>query len=144
MELFQSITLKLDNNQFRCDCDIIDFLKWFPSTNSKINKKINITCTYRGINTISNVLVDVSELEFQCTKFMRILYISLGSASAISLVGVLLGMTLFKYRWHIRWYWFRIKRRMLQSLSDDILLPSTEHNFACYVNYLGVTSAWVV
>ena len=52
-------------------------------------------------------------------------------------------MTLFKYRWHIRWYWFRVKRRMLQSSSDEILLPSTEHNFVCYVNYFGVTFEWI-
>ena len=41
-------------------------------------------------------------------------------------IGVLLGMTLFKYRWHIRWYWCQIKRRMLQNTSEEILLSSSK------------------
>ena len=145
LELHRPITLKLSNNQFRCDCNTLNFLKWFQSTISVIDKKENITCSYRGENIALVAFVDVDDLEFQCTKFTRILYISLGSVLSITTVGIILGVLLFRYRWHIRWYWFRFKHKMRrkQNRHEDSLL-SAEHVFACYVNYLGVTDEWII
>ena len=33
LKQYQLITLKLGDNRFRCDCDTMDFLRWFQSTN---------------------------------------------------------------------------------------------------------------
>ena len=144
LEVYRPITLKLNNNQFRCDCDTITFLKWFQSTPGLIEKKDNISCGYRGVSTVLIVFVDIDDLEFQCTKFIRILYISLSSVLSITTLGITLGVLLFKYRWHIRWCWFRCKRRLLNSKAgDELLLVSTEQNFMCYVSYIGVTDEWI-
>ena len=145
MELQRSLTLKLNNNQFRCDCDTITFLKWLQNTPSLIEKKNNITCDYRGVRIALIVSVNIDDLEFQCSKFMRILYISLGSVLSSAIMGITLGVLLFKYRWHIRWYWFRLKRRIQQKISEDAFsLISTEREFICYVSYIGVSFQWIM
>ena len=144
LELHRPITLKLSNNQFRCDCDTLNFLNWFQSTLSVIEKKENITCSYRGEKIKLIASVNVDDLEFQCTKFMRILYISLSSVLSISTMGIISGVLLFRYRWHIRWYWYRVKHNMMRTTNEhDCSLISTEHVFACYVNYIGVTDEWI-
>ena len=150
IELHRPITIKLNNNQFRCDCDTLTFLKWFQSTNIVIDNKQIITCDYRGINKAQIVSVDISELELQCTKFMRILYISLSCVFSITAMGITLGVILFKYRWHIRWNWFRVKRRILQTrrilqnlAGAELLLVPAEYSFICYINYVGVTDEWM-
>ena len=147
VELFRRITLNMSNNQFRCDCDSITFIRWFQSTKSVIEKKEDITCNYRGVQMTMIVAIDVAELEFECTTFMRILYISLSSASCITFMGIIAGILLFKYRWQIRWHWLQMKRKMrLKFLKrrNESLLTSVGHDFICYVNYLGVTTEWIM
>ena len=144
VELFRRITLNMGNNQFRCDCDTITFIRWFQSTKSVIEKKEDITCNYRGVQKTMLNAIDIAELEFECTTFMRVLYISLSSASGITFIGIIAGVLLFKYRWQIRWHWLQMKRKMFLKRRNENLLISVEHTFICYVNYLGVTTEWVM
>ena len=144
VELFRRITLNMGNNQFRCDYDTITFIRWFQSTKSVIEKKEDITCDYRGVQMTTIVAIDVAELEFECTKFMRILYISLSSVLSVTFMGIITCVLLFKYRWQIRWHWLQMKRKVLLKRRNESLLTSVGHNFICYVNYLGVTSEWIM
>ena len=135
LELHRPITLKLSNNQFRCDCNTLNFLKWFQSTLSVIEKKENITCSYRSEKIKLIASINVDDLKFQCTKFTRILYISLGSVLSITTMGITLSVLLFRYRWHIRWYRYRVKHNILRNKNGhEGSLIFTEHVFACYVN----------
>ena len=146
MEQYRSITLHMTNNPFRCDCDTLAFLRWFQSTRITIAKKSSITCTYRGVDIAFLSTVDITNLEYQCTKFIRVLYISIGSVLSLTAVSLLLGVILFKYRWHIRWHWFRVKRNMFRDkgLGHESPQMFTEHDFACFVNYFGVTGEWIM
>ena len=141
---FRNVTLKMNDNQFRCDCDNIAFLRWFLNTNNNIENKDNIFCNYHGLDTeISNSL-NVDNLEFQCTQYMRILYLSVSIVFGITTVGIVSGIMLFKYRWHIRWYWYQAKRRIQGNRGQVNLQFPNDYKFLCYVNYLGVTCEWVM
>ena len=141
---FRNITLKINDNQFQCNCDTITFLRWFLNTNIKIENKENILCTYHGLDTVIINLVNINSLEFQCTQYVRILYISTCIVFGITLIGIVSGIILFKYRWHIRWYWYRTKRRIQRNRGHANLLFPYEQKFSCYVNYFGVTCEWVM
>ena len=139
----RNIVLLIFNNTLRCDCDTISFVKWFQSTKVTIKEKRFVSCNYRGKTTINIEDVDVKKMEFECTKFQRILYISVSSVLGITTIGLLTGVFLFKYRWHLRWYWYQTKRKLRRrkyqnyvSLNDKI--------YACYVNYIGVTDQWIM
>ena len=83
--------------------------------------------------------VNIDDLEFECTKFKRILQISICVVLSITTMGIILGVILFKYHWHIRWHWFRVKSRTLQSLRrNELSLISIAHNYTCCINYTGV------
>ena len=145
IELHRLITLKLDNNQFRCDCDNIVFLEWFQSTISFIENKKSITCNFRGIDIVSVISVRISDLEFQCTEFTRILYISVGTVLGIMTLSFITGVLLFKYRWHVRWYWYSAKCKIQKLFAKrGYLLLEDERHYICYINYLGVTDEWIM
>ena len=139
------VKVKLSNNHLRCDCDTINFLKWFQGTHDSIEGKETVTCSFRGTKTMYIVSVDVSDLEFQCTKYERILNIYIGSVLSLLMVCLFTGVLLFKYRWHIRWYWYRAKRRLLQCITNgDHVSHELLHDYVCYVNYLGITDEWIM
>ena len=145
VELYRPITLFIDNNQFRCDCDNIAFLKWFQSTNSSVENKETITCNYRGTSTVHIVSVDISDLEFQCTKLTRIIYISISSVLGITTISLIIGVLLFKYRWHLRWQWYHAKWKLRRLLKKRGYMPLEEQlDYVCYLNYFGVTGEWVM
>ena len=143
---YRQITLNMTNNPFRCDCDTLAFLKWFQSTKITIEKKNNITCIYRGVSVALLSTIDIADLEYQCTKFIQILYISIGIILSITTMSLLLGVILFKYRWQIRWHWFRAKRKFVRNtgLEHESPLVSTKRNFACFANYFGVPGKWIM
>ena len=144
-ERVRPMTLKLDNNKFRCDCDNIAFLKWFQSTNSSVENKKTITCDYRGTSTVNIVSVVVSDLEFQCTKYMRIIYIALSSVLGIATISLIFGVLLFKYRWHFRWHWYHAKFKFRRLLNKNGYKAVEEQlDYVCYLNYFGVTDEWVM
>ena len=144
-EMHRPVTLKLDNNQCRCDCDNIAFLRWFQSTNSIIENKEILTCSFRGVNILPIISVDVTNLEFQCNEFTRNLYISICSMLGTISDKFITGVLLFKYRWHVRWYWYSAKCKMqrLFAKRGNLLLDDEQH-YICYINYLGVTDEWIM
>ena len=109
---FRNITLKMNDNQFQCNCDNITFLRWFLNSNINIENKDNIICNYHGLNTVIINSLNVDNLEFQYTQNMRILYMSISIVFGITTVGILSGIMLYKYRWHICWYLYQAKRRI--------------------------------
>ena len=140
----RNITLKMNDNQFRCDCDTLGFLRWFQNTNINIENKANILCNYLDIDNVAANSVNVNNLEFQCTKYVRILYISISIVFGTITVGIVSGIMLFKYRWHIRWYWYRAKRKIQKKKEYANLQFPNESFFLCYVNYLGVSGDWIM
>ena len=145
IELHRSITLKLDYNQFRCDCDNIAFLTWFQTTSCIIENKDSITCNFRGVDIVPIISVGILGLEFQCTEFKRILYISVSSVLGIMALSFITGVLLFKYRWHIRWYWYSAKCKMQRLLGKSgYLLLDDDRHYICYINYLGVSDEWIM
>ena len=147
LELLRPITLKLNNNQFRCDCDTVNFIRWFQQTNYTVvfENKNDITCIYRGINALSITSIDVENLEFQCTQYLRILYISIGSMLCIAIICLLSGIVLFQYRWHVRWYWYHVQRKIqkLRAVPGYASLAENK-SYICYINYFGVSDQWIM
>ena len=139
------MTLNLNKNQFRCDCDTVAFLKWFQTTHITIQDKESTTCNYRGFNTAFIASVDVTDLEFQCSKFERILYISVSGVIGIAMMSFIIGVLLFKYRWHVRWHWFHFKCWTKRLFTNRYYMAlNIKPDFACYINYLGVTDEWIM
>ena len=144
-EVIRPVTLNLNKNQFRCDCDTIAFIGWFQTTNVSIMSKEIITCNYRGFDTKFIISVDVTYLEFECSKFERILYISLSSVTGIAVISFITGVLLFKYRWHVRWHWFHYKSWIKRLFSNRYyMMLNVKPDFGCYINYLGVTDEWIM
>ena len=135
------ITLLLHDNDFECTCNTLSFIRWFKTTHVNIIDRGNITCSPDSelINS-----VDVESLQYQCDAFRRNLIISISVVFGLMISTFVLVYIVFKYRWHLRWYIFLIKRRSCRRQS----CASRGHqrfifSKICFLNYLGVKNSWI-
>ena len=133
------INLLLFNNTFRCDCDTKSFVHWFQTTTVTIGDKKVVSCSYRGTTDIQIEDVNLDKLYFECVTLYTIVTI----IAVIVLATPIVAFLCFKYRWHLRWHWYQIKRKLLRSnYQKDALLK--EKRYACFVNYFGVEDQWIM
>ena len=135
------ITLLLLDNDFECACSTVSFIRWFRTTHVKIVDRENVTCSL-GNELIKNI--NVENLQYQCDAYRRNLIISISVVSGLIVFTFVLVYIVFKYRWHLRWYIFLIKRRSCRRQSSG----SRKHKKSffskiCYLNYLGIKSSWI-
>lgn len=137
------VTLNIDDNPLRCDCDTLHFVRWFLSTTVTIENKHSVVCNYRGITmrnmTDVNVLAD---LESECAPLsFRITIATTTSVGGVCILALIIGAVAIRYRWHIRYKWHRMKKRCrkeeIQSKKRSL------KRFACLINYTAVDWQWI-
>ena len=135
----KSVVINMNDNPFRCNCDSLSFIRWFISTRVTIENKLTISCSYQ---TAKLRIVDVlkyTDLSNECELLdlsTRLIKITISVGIGLILIGIICGVILFKYRWHIRWRWYvtkRLLRKNSQVKSDD-----QKKEFVCFISYLGI------
>ena len=143
----RSVTVQLSNNQFRCDCDTLSFVRWFQSTRVIIKNKTNIQCSFNDAGNpvlVPISSINIAHLNSDCFAKQRILYISLGILSTGILISLCGGLYLYRQRYRIRWHWYNNKKKLCGIKSENLTEEHSHWQYSAYVNYWRVGGRWVM
>ncbi|XP_071952752.1 toll-like receptor 2 [Antedon mediterranea] len=143
--LTQLQSLDVSYNKFICNCDLVWFRKWIGETNDTI-KDINGTKCIPKQGKRYKEIIEFDPDELHCSKFERILKITIPCASA-GLIFLLLGVSLYRYRFHLR-YWNQ--RRRLRKQYERIcnqgppIINGENIRYDVFVCYNNKDTQWVL
>jgi hypothetical protein len=108
-----------------------------------IENKQKVVCNYRGTTmrnmTDVNVLLD---LESECAPLsFRITVATSSSVGGVCILALIVGAVAFRYRWHIRYKWHKMKKRCRKEENQS--KKRSLKRFACLINYTGVDWQWI-
>ena len=133
--------LDLSNNPFQCTCNIETFRKWILSdTNTWLQPGRYACATPETLKGVS-----ITGIELDCRSKTPTI---LGIGFAIGILFCLLLMTLFKYRWHIKYKLVLIYRKY-QPIPDNmeeyfVELDLRHHAYVAYNDESAEDTAWVM
>ena len=133
--------LDLSFNPFQCTCDIEPFRKWILyDTNTWLQPGQYVCATPETLKGVS-----ITAIELDC-RSKTPMYLGVGFA--IGILFCMLLMTLFKYRWHIK-YKLVLLYRNYQPIPDNIEedfieLNLRHHAYVAYNDESADDTAWVM
>ena len=135
------LVLNLSANPYQCTCNIEPFRKWILSdTNTWLQPGRYVCTTPETLKGVS-----ITGIELDC-RSKTPMYLGVGFAVGI-LICILL-ITLFKYRWHIKYKLFLLYRNY-RTIPDNIEEEFIEldlqyHAYVAYNDESAEDSAWVM
>lgn len=128
--------LDLSHNPFVCTCALYWFRRqWIPKNQGKLRKYPEEYNCESPQNMKSRQLQDHYPTQAECLNPLVVMAIVL-TASVVVILAT--GIVLYKYRWHIRYYFYLIRIKMsYQSIPD-------EFQYDAFVAYNSVDRAWVL
>ncbi|XP_052805754.1 toll-like receptor 4 [Mya arenaria] len=107
----RSLQINLANNNFKCNCTDIEFVRWIQERNLNLLDVETYHCTY--IDDITKNLTGkslVHDLEKECASYTLIIVVASILVSAF--LSILTGGIIYRYRWHLRYLYYSSKFRM--------------------------------
>lgn len=144
-------SLNISFNPFDCSCDLRSFMYWL--------RRLNISYRDRKLADIKNCkcsspvsLAQKPLLEFDpdsIIAFCNWIYILTGSLLILFIIAPLIGLLLFRYRWHIRFYYFRLQQKKKFRRHNGTTygsIPANAENYAydLTISYHEDDSEWVL
>ena len=140
----KSVTININNNPFRCDCDTISFIRWFRSTRVTIENKMSIICSYRGITERYIIDVNYDDLSTVCQQLIYNIKLIACVVVGLILIAIFGGIIAFKYRWHIRWRWYVTKRMLFKKQEVKTDGYGRQKEFVCFISHLGINDKGII
>ncbi len=105
-----NFVLNIHGNPFECSCDSMEFLTWIKSTKIKIMDKDTLLCDDKKTKLIE---IDLELIEASCDvdntrKLITIIII----LAILSILLIVLGLVIYRYRWKLAWHVYIIRRRL--------------------------------
>ena len=128
----QTFVLDIRDNPLQCECDEVDFIAWIQGTNVNIEDRDQLTCL-EGIDSVLVRAIHVEEKRINCGLTVNVLAISCATtfvAVAITTTSILI----YKYRWSIKWKYFKMRYRNRKSREIILLHDQSEDvKYSAYV-----------
>ena len=142
----KSVVINMDNNPLRCDCDTVPFVRWFQSIRVTNENKMTLTCSYRGLATKFILYVKDDNHDYDCLfdSFMRLMQITVSVVIVLILSGLLVGMIVFKYCWHIRWRWYVMKQLFTRKQQVNMNGCNEQREFLCLISHVGIKEKSII
>ena len=134
-------TLDLNNNPFQCTCKIEHFKKWIKSDKKTWLQpgELYVCATPDNLKGIS-----ITAVELDC-RSKTIFYLSVTIPSVLCLRAVLISV--YQYRWHIKYRLFLLYRNYHQFPNNDEdfeMLQLQYHAYVAYNENSAEDDAWVL
>ncbi|XP_052804613.1 toll-like receptor 4 [Mya arenaria] len=107
----KSLLINLANNNFKCNCTDIEFVRWIQRRNVNLVDGETYICTYideTTKNLTGNSLVH--DLEKECASYTLILVVA--SILLTAFLSILTGGIIYRYRWDLRYLYYSSKFRL--------------------------------
>ena len=106
-----NFSLNLLGNNFKCNCENIDFLEWISESHVEFENIHSYVCYYGDdrskVGNLSNAKDIYQELEKHCYNYTPLIVVS---TAALVLVLALTGaVTVYRYRWNLRYMYYMAK-----------------------------------
>ena len=107
--LVANFSVKLERNNFKCDCENIDFIKWIAESPVVFINKQNYQCHFkdRSIGSLLNAKQIYISLEKECFNYTAII-VSSTSALVLALSLIATGIV-YRFRWNLRYMYYMAK-----------------------------------
>ena len=136
--LTANLSVKLERNNFKCDCENIDFIKWIADSPVTFINKQHYQCFFkdRSIGNLMNARQIFKSLEKECYNYTPII---VSSTSALVLALSLIATTIvYRFRWNLRYMYYMAKykantpsRKGYESIeSEDINIKDVNVSYA--------------
>ncbi|KAK3605773.1 hypothetical protein CHS0354_033977, partial [Potamilus streckersoni] len=107
-----NVSIYLEDNPLKCDCDALDFLKWINNEKNQITF-VHVDKTTCKFNVISKSFRDLSiviiALDKNCANYTTV--ISIASLSFALFIIVIVTGLIYRYRWKLRYLYFMTKSK---------------------------------
>ncbi|KAL3848111.1 hypothetical protein ACJMK2_018990 [Sinanodonta woodiana] len=107
-----NISIYLEENPLKCDCDALDFLNLINNEKYQITfvNPDNTTCKFNGISqSIRDIKRVINALDKHCANYTTVISIASLSFALIIIITVT-GLT-YRYRWKLRYFYYMTKSR---------------------------------
>ena len=106
-----NFSLNLVGNNFKCDCENIDFLKWISKSHVEFENIHNYVCYYGNdvskTGNLSNAKDIYQELEKHCYNYTPLIVMS--TATVVLVLSLTGAATVYRYRWNLRYMYYMAK-----------------------------------
>ena len=107
--LTANLTLKLERNNFRCDCGNMQFIKWIADSPVNFLNKQNYKCYFkdRTIGNLTNARQIYESLEKECYNYTPIIISS--TAALVLTLSLIATAVVYRFRWNLRYMYYMAK-----------------------------------
>lgn len=131
----KNLTINLSGNFFDCTCETIFFLQWVRDSKIHFLEKNKYTCRNSHLRrrTFSELNDIIRELEQNCTSNLpRTIGITV-SVMVVLTIGIM--GTLYKFRWTIRYFFYRTKLEIQEIVKPSTRKMNREYRYSAFVLY---------
>ncbi|KAK3605774.1 hypothetical protein CHS0354_033978 [Potamilus streckersoni] len=107
-----NISIYLEGNPLKCDCDTLDFLKWIHNEKSQVTfvNFENNNCKFNGISrSLRDLVIFINDLDKKCASYTAVILIA--SLSFVLFIIVTGAGIMYRYRWKLRYLYYMTKSR---------------------------------
>ncbi|XP_071142268.1 toll-like receptor 4 [Mytilus edulis] len=133
--------LLLNDNNFVCNCDSIDFVRWLQETKVTLDKNRNYSCVYID-NSKKTTVYAYTHLEFIESKCLSKIWLTITIILVVVFLLLFTASSLaYKYRITLHFWYLHIRRkyRHYTALEGD----SNEYKYNAFVAYCTADGEWV-
>ena len=107
--LVWNFTVNLDKNNFKCDCDNIDFLRWMSESPVRFENIKNYVCYFkdRTVGNLSNAGRIYRTLEKECYNYTPVIVSC--TAALVLVISLSAAAIVYRYRWNLRYMYYMAK-----------------------------------
>ena len=110
LERLGNLTLNLENNPLRCDCEHTEFVKWMTDSKISFVHRDLYTCDFgKDLRYLSTAEVKklYHDLQKICVFYTPLIVI--GTASLVLFLSIVGGSMAYRYRWNLRYIYYFAK-----------------------------------
>ncbi|KAL3848110.1 hypothetical protein ACJMK2_018989 [Sinanodonta woodiana] len=107
-----NISIYLENNPLKCDCDSVHFLNWINNEKNQITfvNSDKTTCKFNGISrSVRDIRLVINALDKHCANYTIV--ITIGSLSLALFIIITITGLIYRYRWKLRYFYYMTKSR---------------------------------
>ena len=104
-----NFTLNLRKNNFKCDCENLDFIKWISESPVKFQSFRNYVCYFkdRTKGNLTNAASIYQTLAEECTNYTPVIVSS--TAALVLILSLTAAAVVYRYRWNLRYLYYMTK-----------------------------------
>ncbi|XP_063407074.1 toll-like receptor 4 [Mytilus trossulus] len=133
--------LLLNDNNFVCNCESIDFVRWLQETNVTLDNNRNYSCVYID-NSEKTTVYAYTHLNFIESKCLSKIWLTITIILVVVFLLLLTAISLaYKYRITLHFWYLHIRRkyRHYTALEGDY----KEYKYNAFVAYCNEDEVWV-